>query len=140
MRAPLCVLTMVRLPFMPRLICIPFRLIVRIWPLGRMTAEPPPRSVTCLPGSGRLTVLGRVTARVFPGVPFLPAIPGFEDRFMVPLPVVLFPGPVRPIDPVLVLPPVVVVGRFPDVFGRLPMFDVGRVLFIWVWLAPPVGC
>src|SRR5579863_6912612 len=45
-------LSILRLPFRPRLICIPLRLIERICPFGRMLAVPPPLRDSCRPGTG----------------------------------------------------------------------------------------
>src|SRR5208283_2872048 len=123
-------------------ICMPLRLMERIWPLGRKLAVPPPLRDTCLPGSGRLVL--RLMVPLFP-VPVLPVPVGplpFPFLPTVPVPVVLpvprvpvVPGPVLPTVPVFptvvpVLVPVVpglpfigkewvVAGRDVEVFGAL---------------------
>src|SRR6516162_740446 len=78
---------------MPWLICIPLRLMERICPFGRITAEPPPRRFTCRPGRGRFTRLARVS--VLPlGPPFVIGprvlLIGFRELFMLPGPFVRF--------------------------------------------------
>ena len=71
--------------------CIPFRLMERICPLGRMLAVPPPLRETCLPGRGRLT-LDTEPAPPLPALapPFLPIVE---------------PAPVLPVFPVLFMSP-----------------------------------
>lgn len=101
--------------------CMPFRLMERICPFGRIFAEPPPRRDTCLPGAGRLKPLA---APLFPPLPILPpAILLFEELPGLPVE----PFPFLPIVPVPVLP--VVPGRV--VPGLTPLVEV--------WVVFPVG-
>jgi hypothetical protein len=96
---------------------MPFRLIERICPFGRIFAVPPPLSDTCLPGAGRFTVLAIATFPPFPMFPpltlpvaiGLPALPIGRVAFVptvalfvptVPLPAV--PLPTVPVFPVVV--------------------------------------
>src|SRR6266567_4323411 len=119
---------------------MPFRLTVRICPLGRMCADPPPFSETCLPGgvwfiavlfppAGRPLAPG-FPAVVLPGRPLFPA-PGLP-AFVVPgRPVELEPG--RPLLVVVGRPFVVEPGRpFEFVDGRPVELFPGRL-----WLALP---
>src|ERR1700730_1671235 len=117
--------------------CMPFRLMERICPFGRMLAVPPPFSATCLPGAGRLAVFATFA---FPPLPMLPPEvlpiaelpPDFPPAVVPFLPVV--PVPVLPVVPVPVLPtpgfvPVVDPGLDPvadecvAVPGRDPVVD-----------------
>src|SRR5580658_2589744 len=102
--------------------CIPFRLIERICPFGRILAVPPPLSDTCLPGAGRLPVLATplvppvlepLVRFVAAGVPVLPAPPALPFLPAVPV-------PVRPAVPALAAPGVVWV---PAVPGLAPFVD-----------------
>src|SRR5215472_7936750 len=116
MRAPFRLLTTLRLPFRPWLICMPFRLMERICPLGRRLAVPPPRSETCLPASGRLTPFDRAVT-LPPAFPMGPR--GLLMR-MFPFPVLPTPIPFLPAVPTALL------GRIPALV-RFPVFEVGRV-------------
>src|ERR1700757_2788438 len=126
---------------MPWLICIPLRLMVRICPLGRITADPPPRSVTWRPGIGRFTFICVAIlplAFSFPIGPRWPVVPSAVEWFMAPVPFGRFMVPVPPglpvvdsdlpIVPVFGLPPIVVLlGLFPMVvaFGLFPIVVLG---------------
>src|SRR5271165_7452339 len=115
-----------RLPLRPCSMCIPFRLMERICPLGRILAVPPPLRATCFPGRGRLT-LDTEPAPPLPALapPFLPIVepapvlPAFPVLFNVPVPVLAPPG----------LVPAAVPGLVPAAPGRFAVagrFVAGR--------------
>lgn len=127
---------------------MPFRLIERICPLGRMLADPPPFSDTCLPGAGRLVVLATFA---FPPLPMLPPdvfpiaelVPGFPPAVVPFLPVVpVLVLPVVP-APVLATPgfvPVVVPGLDPVVEVCVPVPVDGRLFEVPVEGRAVEGC
>ena len=97
--------------------CMPFRLMERICPLGRMLAVPPPRSDTCLPGAGRFPFLATFPlpplARLPPGRPAAgPVLPTVCVAFVCAVPVPFLP---------VVVPGLVVPGLVPVVDGCVPV-------------------
>lgn len=94
--------------------CMPFRLMDRIWPFGRMLAVPPPLSDTCLPGGVRPVVLA-----MFP-VPPLPEPPVFPTEPAPFLPEFRVPG--------------LAVEVLPDPLPDLPWVVPGRPLVEWAWV------
>ena len=99
----------------------------RICPLGRIVAEPPPLSDTCLPGAGRIE--GLVTLP-FPPFPVLPP-PGLPDGAPLPMlpagPLVFLPTVEFPGLPVLAVPVLPMPGRAPGVVPALEPVVLGRV-------------
>src|ERR1039458_2333033 len=67
--------------------CMPFRLMERICPLGRMWADPPPLRETCLPGAVWLMFV--CPPAVVPRPPVIVPCP----VFVVPCPAVVVPCP-----------------------------------------------
>ena len=112
------------------MICIPFRLMERICPLGRMVAVPPPLSDTCRAGAGRFTVLATPPFPPFPrlappvlftadGTPVLPTGPFAFPTLPVPF-LAAMPVPVLPEVVVVPVLPTVVPGLVPVVVPGLP--------------------
>src|ERR1700737_3978952 len=95
---------------------MPFRLMERICPFGRMVAIPPPLSATCLTGAGRFTFLAIAPLGTRPtfvpaalpiaeGAPALPPTGPLPFPF-APVPALFLPATVVPVLPEVPTDPV----------------------------------